>query len=720
MEVWKYYRVLRRWRWVIVAAMIAGVLGGLAFYRPGIHDYSATAILLVPSADSAAFSTHQTQGPGQTRGLAVLGRIWSSDIAERVIQDLHMNESVYGFHLRLAAAQDKDNPLIHIAVSGRTPREAIALANAVADTVAQDDRDAGQRDFTVARELVERQLTTAQAQEQALQAQLLAFERANQADLSSPALVQITSLQTQLQDNDVALREVQARLTSTNAQLQQQGPTRTERELTTNPQTESIRTQLLNAEISLTGELAYHTESHPHVIALKKQIDGLKAQLAAALTQAENARQIVHNALYDSLTAARINLVTDEMALEAKRDAWQQVIAATARQLPVVAQKKAQQAGYSRAIGDLDRMIQSLTQQVSDARLREQAAQAQANVSVVDRAQSAQANPFRAEGFVLMFALMLGLLLGVGLAGLLEYLDNTVKTPQRAEGILGVPNLAAIPSHNPPFNEAYRMLRVNLTALEHDKPEIFAFTGVKPGVGTSTVVANTARAFARAGRRTIVVDAAVERPVLHSRFGVPNDIGLADVLNARATLAEALVPTGVRNLEVLPAGTVAADEGAVDGRFGSTAMRDLLTALHGRADVVLFDTSPASIFSATLDLAPLMSGVILAIDARQVPRGLELQAKTQLTRVGASLLGMVLTRMRPDLVDSYYYYDRQLKPQRPGLSPAMAATGLAVLIGAAGLVAALLLRRAGLHLPAFGEVLVRWAPFLHFGVFGGR
>jgi succinoglycan biosynthesis transport protein ExoP len=717
MELWGYYRILRRWRWVIVAGMIAGVIGGLMFYRPGLNDYSATATLLVPSPNNAAYSAPGLNGGAAagSRGLQVLGEIWSSQLADQVIRDMHLNETVYQFHLRLDAVLDRVSPLARITVSGRTPREAIALANAVASAVAQNDRDAGQRDYTVARELVERQLATAQAKMASVQADLLQFERANQADLSSPAASEVTNLQTQMQNNDVLLSETRARLAATTAQLEQQGPTHKIPDPVVSAQIDSIRNDIMRAEIGLTSELAYHTENYPHVIALKTQIEGLKAQLNTALSRDANIETVVHNPLYDSLTTAKVNLSTEMIALTAKRDALLQVIGDTSSRLPVIAAKRSQLDGYTREMTDLGRTIQTLTQQVTDARLREQAAQAQAGVSVVDRAQTAQPNPFRAERFILMFALVLGLLLGVGMAALFEYLDNTLRTPQRAERVLGVPALAAIPTHNPPFSEAYRMLRVTLMAASGDKPEIFAVTGTKPGVGTSTVVANTAKAFAQAGRRTIIVDAAVDRPVQHTLFGVRNETGLADVLDGRATLAQALAPTGLRNLALLPAGdALGEDRESSDGRFASPAMRTLLASLQERADVILFDTSPASMFSSTLDLAPIVSGVILAVDAHQVPRGVEQQTKLQLARVGATLLGFVLTKVRPDLVDSYYYHDRQLRPQREGLSPAVAGTAMLVLIAAAGALGVMLFRHAGLHLhlPAFGQVMPQWASLL--------
>src|SRR5207237_8513222 len=125
-----------------------------------------------------------------------------------------------------------------------------------------------------------------------------------------------------------------------------------------------------------------------------------------------------------------------------------------------------------------------------------------------------------------------------GVAALAFFLESVVDpltAPEDAERLLGVPALVAVPLHNPPFDEAYRLLRVNVEAKRSGNGKgkgggggsggggaVVVVTASRPREGSSTVVANLARAFARSGRRTIVVDAALRQPVQHVNFMVSN------------------------------------------------------------------------------------------------------------------------------------------------------------------------------------------------------
>lgn len=693
MELWTYYRILRRWRWIIVAAMLAGVVAGSVAYHPGIGDYTATATLLVPAPDTALSSVSGTNavlgGSQDLRATEALGLIWSEEIAQRVINALHLTMTPYQLHLRLSAGKDLVSPLIHINMTGRTPQEAVALTNAMADAVANYDTEVQRRQYTEAREFMERQVEQAQAALRAEQDALLAFQTKNDVIVQSARTARLAELQTQAQQADVSLREIEARIRSTRALLNKQTPTRTEPDIITNPVAQDLRTQLAGLEVALTSMLVGHTDQYPGVIALKAQIQAVKARLASEVGKIESGERVIANPVYDALNQSLVNLETERMALLAQKDALRQVLGETQRDLPNIARTQAQLAGLNRAVDAQNRVLTDLQARLAEARLREQEAQSLGALTVVDHASSATPNPFRQEKFLLTISLVVGLLLGIGLAFMLEYLDNSLKTPERAERLLGAPALAVIPRHNPPFEEAYRLLRTNLTALEPaDGAHVIAVTGIKPGGGTSTVVGNLGQAFARAGRRTIIVDAALHHPDQHVRFQVANDRGLVEVLTGHAVLPDVIAPTSIRNLEVVPGGDPrsAAD---VDGILGSPAMVDLLAGLRQRGDVILLDTPPAGMFADAFDVAPLASGVLLVLDARQVPRGAEEQVKTHLDRVGARLLGTVLTKVRPDLVSSYVYQEMQKGTQRR-LSVAGTAAGAFLLFVALGFLAAML------------------------------
>jgi len=238
---------------------------------------------------------------------------------------------------------------------------------------------------------------------------------------------------------------------------------------------------------------------------------------------------------------------------------------------------------------------------------------------------------------------------------------------------------------------------------------VIAATSPRPGAGTSTVVANLARAFAHVGWRTLLIDAGLHRPVQHIAFGIRADKGLAELLGRNGTVAvpDALAETDIANLWILPGGAAPVK---MNGLLSSPAFAGLLADLKRQFAVILLDTPPAGAFADVLNLAPLVSGVLLVLDARQPPRGAEERVKAQLDRVGAKILGSVITRVRPELVDSYVYQEHFYRaPARPRRVPArVAATlGLVILAGAlAGLAV-----RVGSQYVSLADVastLARW------------
>lgn len=203
-----------------------------------------------------------------------------------------------------------------------------------------------------------------------------------------------------------------------------------------------------------------------------------------------------------------------------------------------------------------------------------------------------------------------------------------------------------------PYTEAYRIARTNLLAYPASLRTIM-ITSARSGQGKSTVTTNLGIVTAQMGRRVIVVEGDMRRPVLHRFFALDNKVGLAEVLKGEATLSEALQPTGIENLFFLSSGTPPSHPAEL---LGSRAMRDVLDNLRAQADMIFIDTPPVSAFSDPLILSREVDAVILAYRARQVPREVDVRARAQLEAMQANVLGIILTNVEPDVCDSYYYH----------------------------------------------------------------
>lgn len=689
MEFWAYYRLLRRRRWILGAALLVAVGLAFAFNHRAINDYAATATLSMPSVQRFFFVTVSqattepvTNFPKQeevnARTALALSRIRSREVADRVIRQLHLSVGPEELIGRIKAEKDPVSNLIRVRVTGATPQDAILLADAVAEAAAAYDQEVQRRQTTMAREFVEKQAAGTRADLRRAENALLAFQQKHGQELASPKSTQAAGLENDLRVTSTALQEVQVKLAALLAELKGQHAVRSEQRITDNPISQRLRAELVQLEVSLTSELAIHTERHPSVVALKQKIEAIKGRLRTELNRVVDQEQVRFNPVYDTLNQNRVNLEIEKLALLARKEAQQRAFDAAQRALPGFTQKQLEHGRLMRNVEVLGKQFADLEAQAAQARIREQEAQNLESLTVAEHARAAPLVPFGGLGFKLTLASILGLLGAVGLVFFIEYLDNTVRTPEQAERLLGVPALAAIPRHNPPFDEAYRLLRINLEPLmKGEDASAIVVTSPKPRGGTSTVVANLARAFARAGRRTIVVDTDVWRPTQHVRFGVANGRGLVEVLTGTVSAQDALVKTDVPNLWLLPAGTSTAEAG---GLLCSQAMSRLLGDLKRTGDVILLDAPPAGAFCDIVGMAPLALGVLLVLDAGQAPRGVEKRIKVQLERLGANVLGVVLTKVRPDLVDSYYYQRFYEAPSRAKASPAATAAGVLILL----------------------------------------
>ncbi|HTD47877.1 MAG TPA: polysaccharide biosynthesis tyrosine autokinase [bacterium] len=708
MEFWAYYRILKRRRWLLVAALLAAIVVAIAANRPQVGDFDSSANLSVPSMQRFFFvyGTQGSQNLAVDRTPQALDLVRGRDLAERVVQRFNLSMRPDELQRRLIVEKDPTLNLIRVSVSGKTPAEAVGLTNAVAETAASYDQELQRREATLAREFIEKQADGVATNLHAAEDALLAFQQQNGVALASPVNSEVAGLETQARQVDLSLAEIDARLTADRAQMHSQAATRSDKEITDNPIAQILRGQLVQLEVALTSELATHTERYPSVVTTKAKIQAIKDRLKDELTKVVSTEKVAFNPIYDAIAKDLINLEAEKVALQAKREGLRQGLVRMTRALPDTAQKQIEQSRLVRSVDIQSRVFANLQAQVTDARLKEQEVQVLGSLTVVDQARTARRAPFRGLQFKVTLASVLGVLGGAGLAFFLEYLDDTLRTPENAERLLGVPALVAVPLHHPPFDEAYRLLRVNVEAKKGGNGRgkgggggggVFVITASRPREGSSTVVANLARAFARGGRRTIVVDAALKQPIQHVNFMVANSKGLTDVLRGEAALDDTLVRTTVPNLSLLPSGPM---RPGADELLSSQAMADVLTELRQRAEIVLIDTPAAGASTDAIAVARFASGVLLVLDAsRRAPLGVAEQVKSQLARVGAKVFGLVVTKVRPDLVHSYVFQahldapPRRLRlPAPPSL--AVSVSGAVVLFFALGVLVGLAVKAA--------------------------
>src|ERR1700686_2105871 len=290
----------------------------------------------------------------------------------------------------------------------------------------------------------------------------------------------------------------------------------------------------------------------------------------------------------------------------------------------------------------------------------------------------------------LLFASVLGVISGVGLAFLLENLDNTVRTPEQAQAISGLPSLGMIPlgskSARPgstgkrlaltaskevvetvtqvrpqsQMAESYRALRTSLLLSNLGAPpKVIMVTSARPQEGKTTTSINTAIVLAQKGVRVLLVDADLRRPSIHKTLGMGPRSGLSNVLTGSATLQQTITTSPILpNLFIMPAGTPPPNPAEL---LASSNMGDLIVELRELYDHIVIDTPPTLSVTAAVVLSPRAAAPILVIRSAQTTKQALRRARDILTQVNAHVAGVLLNAVDLTSPDYYYYYEYQGK-----------------------------------------------------------
>lgn len=321
--------------------------------------------------------------------------------------------------------------------------------------------------------------------------------------------------------------------------------------------------------------------------------------------------------------------------------------------------------------------------------------EAVAAVRVVPLAEAALPTSPTSPNVKLILALGagLGLILGVAYALIRNHLDRRVRSAEVIEKQFGIPVIGTVPldkrmqdhrqvvetgaidNNNDrtahAMSESLRELRTNLSFVDVDNPpKIIVVTSSVPGEGKSSVTANLAVTIAAAGKRVVVVDGDLRRPVVTTMFGLVPGAGVTDVLSGQAELEDVLQVWGqVPNLAVLGAGRVPPNPSEL---LGSKAMADMLQQLAAHA-TVLIDAPPLLPVTDAAILSKIADGAMVVINAGKTSLDEIGKAFGNLSKVDAHILGAILNRVPTQGADAaqygyygQYYQQDEVEPIQKG------------------------------------------------------
>jgi capsular exopolysaccharide synthesis family protein len=290
------------------------------------------------------------------------------------------------------------------------------------------------------------------------------------------------------------------------------------------------------------------------------------------------------------------------------------------------------------------------------------------NVRIVDRAEVPK-TPLAPTGRRTWFtSLAIGFVVAIAVAFGLDYMNDTIKTPEDVTRRLKLPFLGLVPSvrgdkhpvlassHVPhDFGEAFRSLRTSLISRFPDSgTKILAVTSAQPLEGKTTTACNIAMALAYGGSRVLLIDADMRRPGLHRPLRLTNERGLSQVLIGQARVRDVIQRTVDPNLLAITAGRTPPNPSEL---LASERMKTLISNLsHGPFDWIVVDTPPVLAVTDAVILAPLVSGVAFVVGAEMTRRRLAERALETIMAAPPKSAAIVLNRV--DFARNKYYYSR--------------------------------------------------------------
>jgi len=664
--------VLRRKGIILLITALLGFVSAISYLRSEKY-YTASARLLFRPASQAEIFSDQINRSYWAQDKMIITHLQllpSSIVLQRVVENLadQLSEPQIrqNLNIRQSEYQGIKNDIIELSFQHPDATVAMTVLNELCTEYLEYSREVNSQEVTRLVYKLEAQIKKTEDELRVKEDRLREFkERNNLISLSSEAnllLEKLSAITLELQQTKLQLIESRERLQALRQQIGMQKVNVVQSMVYDN----SYQTRLAELEIKLSTLLSQFSDEHYKVIEVREEIAKLKEELTQQVQQrVARTTTLIKNPIREGLLQDLVSLTIKNTALESKRIAQEQISKDLNEKLQMQPAIEQRFAYLQREIESGLQTLRMLKKKHEEARIKRDSQEVDLKIlQLADRPEHAVRSEKLSRVF---FGLFIGLFLGIAIALLLEYFDQTLKSPQEVENCLQLPLLGIVPliegNHglvtghadlNKSLLEPLRALRASIKHVSKQKKlkNLMICSAIK-GEGKTTLSANLAITFALDGKKVALVDADLRRPQIHKLFSIDKAIGVSDLLQKKLPLEDIIKPSQFENLSLITSGSIPQNPAEL---LDTDGFDHLQKQLEEQFDLVLYDSPALLPVSDVLTMAPKMDGVIMVVRTFWTPQKAVQQARQQLQRLNCSLIGGILNPVSYSRGFYPYYY----------------------------------------------------------------
>ena len=721
----EYWQILKR-RWLPALAVFASVLA-LTTYSTLKEKpvYEAEGKLLFKKTTPGSALTELGKEMGQLTPAAEQSNpltteielIRSVEIIEKTISILQLKDAksaplkTKDFLKSLTVASIRGADILTVSYKDKKPKVAADVVKTMMDFYIDNNQKVNRLEAVSVRQFIERKLPHSDKNMQKAAAELSKFKEDNKVvnleEEAKSAVAVMAGLESQI---DLANSEF-LKATAKSKAFENELQMNPQQALTASTLSQSSTVQealkeYKQIERQLAIEQNRYLDSSPIITRLETKRATMKALLDKQIQQVLGGQQQSQN---QSLQIGEVKpkLIEEFIKVDVERQGLAQRVTILSNALAGYKQRVKALPRLEKEKRQLERKLQEseadyeeLQKKLQQIRITEN--QQVGNARIVQRPSVPEEPVASRKSLLLVSGILLGTLLGIVGAIVLESQDKSVKTIEEAKELFGFTLLGVIPFHrksekNPRRNSwrlksasqdvelsprqivvrdtphtsssaAYRMLQANLRFLSSDKElKVIVVSSSLPQEGKSTVSANLAVAIAQLGRKVLLVDADMHCPTQHRIWELPNQVGLSNVIVGQAGFGDAIAQV-MDNLDVLPCGVIPPNPMAL---LDSQRLTLLIKQFSASYDAVIIDTPSLNVAADALILGNKADGLLLVVRPGVLNSGTVAFAKELLKKSSQHVLGLVVNGVSPkNEPHSHYYFTNEsyAQEQSPGIN----------------------------------------------------